>query len=36
MARAVEMEVPQGGGAVPITGGHLTIRVTANLTFQIE
>lgn len=36
MARAVEMEVPQGGGAVPITGGHLTIQVTANLTFQIE
>lgn len=36
VARAVEMEAAQGGGAVPISGGQLTIRVTANLTFQIE
>lgn len=36
VARAVEMEAPQGGGAVPISGGQLTIRVTANLTYEIE
>ena len=34
--RAVAMEAPQGGGAVPISGGQLTIRVTANLTYEIE
>lgn len=34
--RSVAMEAPQGGGAVPISGGQLTIRVTANLTYAIE
>jgi uncharacterized protein YggE len=34
--RAAAMEAPQGGGAVPISGGQLTIRVTANLTYEIE
>lgn len=33
--RAVEMEMPQGG-SVPISTGQLTIRVTADLTYEIE
>jgi uncharacterized protein len=34
--RAVQMEEAAGGGDVPISGGQLTIRVTANLTYGIE
>ncbi len=35
--RAFEMEQAMGGGGnVPIEGGQLTIRITANLTFEIE
>ena len=34
--RAAAMEMAQGGGGVPIETGNLTIRVTANLSFQID
>ena len=34
--RAAAMEAPQGAGNVPISGGQLTIRVMANLTYEIE
>ena len=36
MARAMEMPEAAAGGDVPISGGQLTIRVTANLTYEIE
>ncbi len=34
--RAMEMPEAAAGGDVPIAGGQLTIRVTANLTYEIE
>ena len=35
-ARAMEMPAAAAAGEVPISGGQLTIRVTANLTYEIE
>ncbi len=34
--RAEEMEAAMGAGEVPISGGELTIRVTVDLTYEIE